>query len=215
MVQRGEGYVTLKVVEKITQAIRESSTETRNQIKAMTISQEIALVESQLSSLRGQNRAMERKKKSRSDKKQLAHMYFQEYQLLCQLREKRREQTIVSGKDLDNDSRTLQFEIDITSQQIQALNLAGNKKYKKEIAHLKNQSYALPAKYSRCVTKETINDLQTYQLPLEQEATPGQINKWINIIDADIYTIGMKKRTHEFQIVLDDLAKKKKGLFGS
>jgi hypothetical protein len=95
-VQRGEGYVALKLAEQIGRVINESSKRTQEEItrgtettqaelRRLQLNQEYATAEMQLSNIRAEMRALTRQKKNRTIKKQLKDLQAQENNLLKEL----------------------------------------------------------------------------------------------------------------------------------
>lgn len=98
MIQRGEGYVNLKIVEEVSKSIQEMGSQTQNTIREGTyatqaelrrlqIKQEISSLQLQLSSVQSEIRNLERQKSSKKVKSQLKDLHLQEHSLLGQVQD--------------------------------------------------------------------------------------------------------------------------------
>ena len=96
-VDRGEGYVALKLGEQVSQTIEDVGERTRSSIHEGTqvtqselirlqISQEISGLQIQLSTLQSETRALERQKQNRKTKRQLKDLYKQERGLIQRIK---------------------------------------------------------------------------------------------------------------------------------
>jgi uncharacterized Zn finger protein (UPF0148 family) len=95
-VQRGEGYVALKLAEQVSKSIqqvgdrtqatiREGTYATQSELKRLQITQEIASLQIQLSGIQAEIRSLERQKSNRKIKKQLRELRDQEKNLLASI----------------------------------------------------------------------------------------------------------------------------------
>lgn len=98
VVQRGEGYASLKIAEKVQDAIRDSAVETRvaieegslvtrDELRRMQLSQDLSATQARLASLQAEIRALEREKKKRKVKRQLKKLRKEEKVLFLQVGE--------------------------------------------------------------------------------------------------------------------------------
>jgi DNA-directed RNA polymerase subunit RPC12/RpoP len=87
VVERGEGYATLKLAEKVSKAIDESGAKTQAEIKRMALMQEQGTREIQLTNLEGEIRSLERSKLDRTGRKQLKSLYQQRQALQTRIRD--------------------------------------------------------------------------------------------------------------------------------
>lgn len=96
VVQRGEGYVALKLAEQVSKSIqdvgvqtqstiRESTQVTQIELKRLQIGQEISSVQIQLSSIQSEIRALQRQKADRRIKKQLKELSGTEAALISRI----------------------------------------------------------------------------------------------------------------------------------
>ncbi len=92
IVQRGEGYIALKVAEHISKAISEFGQQTREaiseganltqvELKRLQIIQDLSTTQMQLSSVQAEIRTLERQKENQTIKKQLKQLYSDETNL--------------------------------------------------------------------------------------------------------------------------------------
>jgi hypothetical protein len=95
-VQRGDGYVALKLAEQVSKSIqqvgdrtqatiREGTYATQSELKRLQITQEIASLQIQLSGIQAEIRSLERQKSNRKIKKQLRELRDQEKNLLANI----------------------------------------------------------------------------------------------------------------------------------
>ena len=98
VVQRGEGYVALKLAEQMSRTIqdsgartqtmvREGTQVTRAELKRLQLSQELSATHIQLSSIQTEIRGLMRQKRNRQIDRQLKELRKQESTLLSQIRE--------------------------------------------------------------------------------------------------------------------------------
>jgi TM2 domain-containing membrane protein YozV/uncharacterized Zn finger protein (UPF0148 family) len=96
-VQRGEGIISLKLIEKFSKTMEDIGVQTQSSIKESTrttqielqriqLSQQLTAAQIQLASIRSEIRALERHKKDRRIKKQLKELYEQEIDLNSQIK---------------------------------------------------------------------------------------------------------------------------------
>jgi TM2 domain-containing membrane protein YozV len=97
MVQRGEGYVAVKLAEKVSQSIQESGSQTQStiregthvtqlELKKLQISQPISTLQMQLNSIQSEIRTLEREKSNKRIKRQLKELRTQETSMISQIR---------------------------------------------------------------------------------------------------------------------------------
>ena len=91
-VERDENYASLKVVEQLGQvvqlsvnatqaAIRDGAQDTQSELKRLEISQDLALVQLQLTNIQSEIRSLEREKKDKVVKSQIGELHIQENNL--------------------------------------------------------------------------------------------------------------------------------------
>lgn len=97
VVQRGEGYASLKIAEKVEAAIRDSAADTRvaieegsqvtrDELRRLQLSQGLSAAQTRLASLQTEIRALEREKQKRKVKRQLKMLRKEERNLVRQVR---------------------------------------------------------------------------------------------------------------------------------
>lgn len=77
-VQRGEGFVALKLAQEISKAIQESSAVTQAEIQRLQLNQQLSTAQLQLSNMRAEIRELERSKQNAQTRYQLKFLYQEE-----------------------------------------------------------------------------------------------------------------------------------------
>lgn len=135
-VQRGEGYVTLKMVKEVTEAIKKTGADTesairdgtyatKTELQRLQLSQEISMVEMQLNSIQGEIRGLERAVQSDVANpritKQRYDLNFELYRLAERLRNLRWNLFALNSPDPNNDLVAVESQVSSIGFSIQAL----------------------------------------------------------------------------------------------
>jgi hypothetical protein len=138
-IQRGEGYITLKIIKEVAATIKQTGAETQSAIRdgayatktelqKLQLTQEISMVEMQLSSLQGEVRGVERSIQpgvaNPRVTKQLHELHFQEYGVIERLRKLRMNLAVLNSADAENDPVVLENQLLLVRSALEALEQA-------------------------------------------------------------------------------------------
>jgi hypothetical protein len=132
MIERGEGYIALKMVEEVSRVIEETSKDTQTaiqkgadatkaELRRLQIAQEISNLETQIESLRTEIRSLERQNQNRKTKKEIQSLYVKVFEKLDRVQQLYVQRAQASGIDPDDDLDTLQKQFKIIHEALVAL----------------------------------------------------------------------------------------------
>ena len=208
-VQRGEGYVALKMVEKVTEtiqqvgestetAIRDGTNVTQAELQRLQLTQEISMVEMQLSNLRSEIRGVQRISSSKESTRQLYNLHLQEYQILERLRKSHFQRDSLSSVNSEKDRNIIQSQNSFCEAQIEALNLCDPRN--NEVKSLLTSVYR--------------NTLLSTNPPHKPEDFTDEIaiKNYLALVREDIHRLKKVKRKQEVKPIIADLRKQERAL---
>lgn len=222
-VERGEGYVSLKAVEKLTKAIqdtgigtqdviRENTQVTRTELQRLQATQEISMAEMKLGNLQAEIRGLERAEKSPKTQKQLSNLRGIEFYTLEDLYRKRLNVATLGPQDIKSRLQTAEDHFNWLNSQ---RNLLPQTDY--STTQKKQFNNELDVRIGR-VRKEIFelrtdiikNGLQTFKispLPLD-DLNAAQSFLWL--LNEDEAKVRQMASSPETQGVLKELSERKK-----
>jgi hypothetical protein len=216
-IQRGEGYIALKMVEKVTETIKDEAFATQTELKRLQITQEISMVELRLSQVRSEIRKLEREKSGKKARRQLGDLYMQEYQILDRMRQLQNSKLALECDEPSDEPRVIQTQLRFIQAELQALKKSQqtNKDARTKIRELRSQESSLSRRLEGVKIKRLKSELKSYQLDLDSEKQKNiqEVKEQYSIIQKDIRTLEKKPKTSETKRVLSDLRLKQNDLY--
>jgi ribosomal protein S27AE len=225
-VNRGEGYVALKIVEKVAQvlqqsgketqsAIREGTEVTRKELQRMQITQDLSMTEMRLSSINSEIREVQRGVQNLMTKSQIHDLNIQSYYVLDKIRNLRAQ---LIGLDSDNpadkleytenelwfvqaEMRVLRSAAPLTPDMQQLLNSLGTKE--KELLNLQQKQKIRGIKAT----------LKSFQLGPVDDNKQEILSNRLEIIKKDLENLNAQARTPELDQVKNELGQMFKDIY--
>ena len=210
-VQRGEGYVALKMVEQVTEkieqvgqstetAIRDGTTVTQAELQRLQVTQEIAMMEMQLSNLRSEIRGVQRVGSSKEATQQLYELHFQEYEILERLRQLYYRRDSLGSKNPKTDPQLIKSQISSYEAQVTALN--GCNPRDNRVKSLLTQTY-----------RNTLRSNYPPKKPEQLTDIPA-LKSYLSMVEADLQKIGKVRPKGVVKSIKSELQVKKRHLIG-
>ena len=183
-IERGEGYVALKVAEKIARAIedsgkgtqdviRENTQVTRSELQRLQMSQEISSAQMQLSNIQAEIRGLERAQKNPKTALQMKALRFTEYQAMDRIRLLDIQLSAPASDNLAACAEFAEREITWIDSEISVLNLSNSPQRNQITLSLNNRKQELREKaYDLQVRglKSRFPSFKVKDLPLNDQA---------------------------------------------
>ena len=215
-VQRGEGYVALKIAEKISQsiedsgketqaAIRQTAQDTQNELRRLQLQYDLSTAELKLSGIQAEIRSI-----APNNVLKIREMRYLEYLALERVRGIKRNIANLGNVSSAEAVTNLTEQITLLSYSIFSLSQAnqrsdqvrdGLKKLRNEDAILRNQLFNLKVKM---ITR----DLITFQDQGLSDANQVEIYKSLGNLGKDLEKVRYLPKTNERQVVEKDILKK-------
>jgi hypothetical protein len=229
-VQRGEGYIALKMVKAVADTIKQTGAETQSAIRdgayatktelqKLELTQEISTVEMQLSSLQGEIRGLERtflpgKANTNANYRvadQLKGLHFQEYSIFERLYNLHRKLAVINSVDPDNDPVEIESQLLLAYSAIQALEKSDQWRgeVKDALKVQRNLVEKLKQNILQIKIKALRNKLPSSTLTIESATDVSTALDNYNLILKDIQQLEQMPKTTETIIVLKDFRKKR------
>ncbi len=221
-VQRGEGYIALKMVKEVADAIKKSGAETqsairdgtyatRTELQKLQLTQEISMVEMQLSTIQGETRGLERALQPGVANPrligQLQYLHFQEFQLLERIRNLRESLFAVNSPEFENDPATLENQLSSIRSGIQALEKSD--KSRPSVYNALAKQKMLAEQISNKLLQKKIqvvkSSLNSFGLTSQFVTDPETAIKYGNWVRKDIQILEGLSQTPENTAVLNEL----------
>lgn len=211
-IQRGEGYITLKIIKEVAATIKESGAETQSAIRdgayatktelqKLQLTQEISMVEMQLSSLQGEVRGVERSIQpgvaNPRVTKQLQELHFQEYGVIERLRNLRMNLAVLNSADPENDPVVLENQLLLVRSALEALEQA--EQGRGEVRNALNAQQSLHEQLTQKLLQINIYILKaklpSYKLTLESAIDASTAKNGYDMIVKDIKQLEQMPQT--------------------
>lgn len=223
IIEKGEGYYTLKSAEKIAHAIeqtgsvtrdaiRENTNSTKSELLRLKFSQELASAQIQLSNTRAEIRLLERSPNSKKIVAQLHVLHQLEFQTMEQIRSLQKQSVSPTAEDLNASLSLAEWERSWILEEIQALEASDQPKLKQNRKVLYDRIGELSKTILQIKIKKLKSLCQSFQLqdPLPDN-DPG-LRNLLAIVLADEHKIRDHRRTAEGKILLKELSERRKRL---
>jgi uncharacterized small protein (DUF1192 family) len=206
-IQRGEGFVALKIAEKISRAIEDSNRETQEtirqtsegtqyELRRMQLQYELSTSEMKLTHLQSEIRS--HLKSEPKDPSSLQELRFLEYKAYENLREIKYKLATLDGKKLEILIPALTEQLAILKHSKIALSNANKRHFdvKQEVIKVNALEAQLSKDLSNYKTQLIAKDLITYKQQLP-EASKEDVAASLVLIDKDLTTLKSLSESHE------------------
>ena len=222
-IERGEGYVALKIADKLARAIessgsqtqdaiRESTQVTRDELQKLQLVQELSAAQMQLNGIQSEIRALEHGAKNLKLAAQKLNLRKNEYQLMERIRTIKLQVTTPAPDDLAGTLALAEWELDWIASEMTALQESAVQRKVQLLADLKNRSDALSASVKEMRIRQLKGRLPSFGMPDPPMDDLEQIIHLLAALDQDEKAIRNQLLTPEGLAVYSDLQARRKGL---
>lgn len=214
VVERDEGHYVLREVKKVTDAIEKTGQVTSYELRMMTMSQDLSMVEMQLNNLRGEIRSLERaqnsEKPDRKINQQLNDLRYQEFQFLQRMQELHTKIAELSVPDFDNDIQVLTKHLLLTIEMLQVLKrILWRPGVFDKITNLQNEERLYKQKIFQLKIKKKKEYLSSFKLDKNIPDNLQTVRDGYQIITKNIHQMEAAPKTPENKAVLSELCEMK------
>lgn len=222
-IERGEGYVALKIADKLARAIessgsqtqdaiRESTQVTRDELQKLQLAQELSAMQMQLSGIQSEIRALEHGSKNLKSAAQKLALRKNEYQLMERIRTLKLQVTTPAPDDLTGTLALAEWELDWVASEMTALQESAVQRKVQLLADLKNRSDALSASVKEMRIRQLKGRLPSFGMPDPPMDDLEQITHLLTVLDQDEKSIRSQLLTPEGLAVYNDIQARRKSL---
>jgi ABC-type nickel/cobalt efflux system permease component RcnA len=210
-VQRGEGYVSLKMVKEVTSAIRDGTYATKSELQKLQITQEISMLEMQLNSIQGEIRSLDRDlvggKSNLGHLTQRMDLNYQAFTLIDRIRRLRINLYNLSLPDYTTDQEALLSLLVLAQNAIAALKNANlnRPEVKSQLAAIQAVEKDYSQKLARVKVSHLKAGLRSFSLPKDQNLDEETAKICYNTVKADLEKIQAIPNSPEKQSVISEL----------
>jgi hypothetical protein len=195
-IERGEGYIALKVSEKITNAIqesgqatqdviRESTHVTRNEFQRLQQAQEMSAAQMQLSNIQAEIRTLVRERASPTSQRQLISLHGSEYLEMEHIRNLRTRKDSPNLEDLQARLELSEWELGWISSEIAALSQSNHPQQHQLLASLTARKEELNYIIFGLKIQVLRSKLPSFNRPDPPMDDPVQILAVLDLLDKD------------------------------
>lgn len=208
LVDRGQGYVALKVAEKLAKAIENSGTQTqevirentqvtRTELQRLQLSQEIATAEMQLNGIQSEIRTLERESKNPTAVRQLIDLHENEYAVMERLHTLKLQIAEPSPDDLNGRIALAEWEIAWVGMEMNALKDSNHHQKRGLLASLTERQNRLGQEITElksCQLRKQYASFQLQDPPIEDAA---KLSSLLGVLTADEHELQKHTKTVE------------------
>lgn len=211
-IERGDGFIALRIAEKITKAFSENAQVTRAELQRIQLSSDLNTLQMQLSNILSEIRMVERGPQNYTSKFQLFTLHTQELNYRERIRLLNHQLFAPPPDDISGNMSFIQGEIDAVNSEILVLQNSNHPQLNEKIPNLvslKNKLDAELLNYRILNLKGTLLSLKKEDVP---QGDQEEIAKLLDLIESDQKLILPVANTIEGKIVLQELDNRKKVL---
>jgi LSD1 subclass zinc finger protein len=223
VIERGEGYMALKVAEKIVQAIedsgrgtqdviRENTKVTQAELKRLQETQEISNAEMQLSTIQTEIRGILRAEQNKRTEEQLNTLRLSEYEAMEKVWSLYDKYTAPDPKNLLACAKFAEREIEWVETEIQVLLRTNSQKSNENVQFLRGRKQRLmnKAKDLRLQgIRDSLPSFQVIELPLNNQAEAAAL---LPLLAEDVKNMRNKSGSQESYAVYNELIARQRTL---
>jgi hypothetical protein len=218
-IERGEGFIALKLVEKISKTIEETGNDLREnaqvtltELKRMQLSNDLNASQMQLTTLQSEIRMLERSQQNYTSKLQLLSLHASEYQNLDRIRILTKQLSSPKPDDLDGCRKFGEWELAWLNTEVNSIRRSNHPQMKKilhDLSELINQTsqYVLNLK-----VKVLENTLPSFTEADPNIDDPVRLAVVLDLLEADKKKVRRVQNTPEGKVVLDKIIQRQKRL---
>ena len=207
MVDRGEGYVTLKIVEKLANAIKENAYVTQVELKRMQLNQLISMEEMKVNTLQAEIRAVKRRMPANlTTTPELVDLLLQENDIRMHIRELF---TDIAHLDpgWEESLDVIRKDRQIVEQAIKFLLPYGaDNRIRNRIVKLQEETRRIAASYNALEIRLLKRDLTTLNYPPYHQLTLEEMEELMEKIPGDLSRLAKGEQT-EVKVMLQEKLK--------
>lgn len=223
IIERGEGYVALKLAEKIARTIevsgiqtqdviRENTQVTRAELQRLQVSQELSSLQMQLNGIQTEIRMLQRDTKNSKAKKQLGGLQEKEYQVMERIHSLKKQKFSPDPIDLKTSIDFYAWEYAWVEAEIVAL-LGSNLSQKYQLINgLNRQKTELIFKINGLKIREVRNRFSSFTLPDPPVDNAEQFLAVLAKVDEDELRLHQLRGTQEGKAVHEEILRRQKNL---
>lgn len=215
-IDRGEGYVALKVAEKLARAIedsgkdtqdviRESITVTRSELQRLQAVQEISAIQMRLNNIQSEIRTIQRQPQSLTTENQLKGLHTEEFLAMDQIRVLNQTAKAPAENDVQGQILFFENEIRLIEAEISAIKQSGDSQRNRIEDILETQREKLEDQVRNIKIQQIKNTLKTYRRPHDKFDNQDEAEEFLLIIEKDLQKIESRKDTAEGRVVHSEL----------
>lgn len=219
LVERGEGYVALKIAEKLARAIetsgmetqeviRENTQVTRTELQRLQLTQELATTEMQLNGIQSEIRMLERESKNPTAVKQLPALHQSEYAAMERLRALKLQLSEPSPDDLNGQIALAEWEIAWTKAEITALKDSAHPQKPGLLANLTERQKKLDAGVIELKARQLKKNYPSFQLEDAPADDAAKLSSLLGILTGDELDLRKLTKTAEGRSVHEEIAQR-------
>lgn len=219
LVERGEGYVALKIAEKLARAIetsgmetqeviRENTQVTRTELQRLQLTQELATTEMQLNGIQSEIRMLERESKNPTAVKQLPALHQNEYAAMERLRALKLQLSEPASDDLNGRIALAEWEIAWTKAEMTALKGSDHPQKPGLLANLAERQKKLDAGVIELKASQLKKQYPSFQLKDAPADDAEKLSSLLGILNGDEFELRKLTKTAEGRSVHEEIAQR-------
>lgn len=223
IIERGEGYVALKLAEKIARTIevsgiqtqdviRESTQVTRAELQRLQVSQELASLQMELNGIQSEIRMLQRDTKNSKAKKQLGGLQEKEYQVMERIHSLKKQIFSPDPNDLKTSIDFYTWEYAWVEAEIVALKGSYLPQKYQLINGLNSQKSKLIFKINGLKIREVRNRFSSFTLPDPPSDDAEQVLAVLAKVNEDEPELRQLRGTQEGKAVHEEILRRQKNL---
>lgn len=225
-VERGEGYVALKVAEKLTRAIessghetqaviREGAQVTREELQYLRLTQEKSATEMKLANIQAEIRSLQRGNLTAIVKKQIENLRTNEYQALDHLRMIYLQSMKNDPKDLSESLKNIAWELDYLRGEIEVVEQTPQPVSSQVLPALQARKKELEQKAVNLKAQMVRNSLSSYAITDSPEDDQQKLAELCNLLDREKNLLAEKRAFPEGSVVYDEVSRRQQRVFAA
>lgn len=215
-IDRGEGYIALKVAEKLSRAIedsgkdtqdviRESITVTRSELQRLQAVQEISAIQMRLNNIQSEIRTIQRQPQSLTTENQLKGLHTEEFLAMDQIRVLNQTAKAPAENDVQGQIIFLENEIRLIEAEIFAIKQSGDSQRNLIEDVLDTQREKLEDQVRNMKIQQIKNTLKTYRRVNDKFENQNEAEEFLLVIEKDLQKIKSRKDTAEGRAIHREL----------
>jgi len=215
-IDRGEGYVALKVAEKLAKAIedsgkdtqdviRESITVTRSELQRLQAVQEISAIQMRLNNIQSEIRTIQRQPQSLTTQNQLRGLHTEEFLAMDQIRLLNQTAKAPAENDVQGQILFFENEMRLIEAEISAIKQSGDSQRNRIEDILETQLEKLEDQVRNIKIQQIKSTLRTYRRSHDKFDNQDEAEEFLLIIEKDLQKIESRKNSAEGRVVHSEL----------